>query len=339
MSLTPDQLEHILASAHKYTIGVLGDLFLDRYLDLDGRWTEPSIETGLDAYQVVRVRSLPGAAGTVINNLVALGVGRVVPLSLIGVDGEGFELLQALTHPNILVDGILREPTRRTPAYIKPMLGFPGELPRELNRIDIHPREPLSLTIQNKILTNIQTWLPHLDALAILDQVRTPDAGVLTASVRAFFAAHPPPIPVLADSRFRIGCFSGVMLKPNEAEALAAVPHAADPLTAAENLARQCGRTVFLTQGARGICCVSPDQPTQQIPAYRVSGPTDPVGAGDSTTAGILTALVAGLPVGTAAAFGCLVASITVTQLGTTGVATPTDLRNRLGMQLSSENS
>ena len=94
--LTTAIIDKILATIPQRTIGVLGDLFLDRYLDLDAALTEPSIETGLDAYQVVNVRSYPGAAGTVINNLVALGVGRIVPIGMIGDDGEGFELLQAL---------------------------------------------------------------------------------------------------------------------------------------------------------------------------------------------------------------------------------------------------
>src|SRR2546421_9654468 len=94
--LTDARIETILARLPLLTVGVLGDLFLDRYLDLDARLTEPSIETGLDAYQVVRVRSYPGAAGTVINNLAALGVGTIVPLAVIGDDGEGYELRQAL---------------------------------------------------------------------------------------------------------------------------------------------------------------------------------------------------------------------------------------------------
>src|SRR5437762_5394282 len=88
-------LDRILARLRAARVGVLGDLFLDRYLDIDGRLTEPSLETGLDAYQVVRVRSQPGAAGTVINNLAALGVGRIVPVGIIGDDGEGYELRQA----------------------------------------------------------------------------------------------------------------------------------------------------------------------------------------------------------------------------------------------------
>src|SRR6202012_5543972 len=94
--LTAALIEQILARLPHLRVGVLGDLFLDRYLDIDAALTEPSIETGLDAYQVVRVRSYPGAAGTVINNLVALGVGRVCPIAIVGDDGEGHELRQAL---------------------------------------------------------------------------------------------------------------------------------------------------------------------------------------------------------------------------------------------------
>src|SRR6187402_3081084 len=121
--LTTAVIEHILTTTPQRTIGVLGDLFLDRYLDLDAALTEPSIETGLDAYQVARVRSFPGAAGTVINNLVALGVGSVVPISMIGDDGEGYELRQALqAMPSVALANLVITSERRTPTYAKPML-------------------------------------------------------------------------------------------------------------------------------------------------------------------------------------------------------------------------
>src|SRR3954470_5574175 len=94
--LTTDLVEHILATIPHRTVGVLGDLFLDRYLDIDAARNEPSVETGLTAYQVVRVRAYPGAAGPVINNRAALGVGRIYPIAAIGDDGEGYELRQAL---------------------------------------------------------------------------------------------------------------------------------------------------------------------------------------------------------------------------------------------------
>src|SRR6201987_1319757 len=105
--LTGVRVEQILARLPELQVGVVGDLFLDRYLGIDPALTEPSIETGLDAYQVVRVRSYPGAAGTVINNLVALGVRRVCPVAVIGDDGEGYELRQALAAQKVVAsDGV-----------------------------------------------------------------------------------------------------------------------------------------------------------------------------------------------------------------------------------------
>src|ERR1051325_3395732 len=116
--LTTVIIDTILTSIPQRTVGVLGDLFLDRYLEIDAALTEPSIETGLDAYQVVRVRPSPGAAGTVINNLVALGAGEVIPIAVIGDDGEGYELRQALARLRG-VDGrwIYSDGSRRTPTY------------------------------------------------------------------------------------------------------------------------------------------------------------------------------------------------------------------------------
>src|SRR6185295_7647785 len=95
-------------------------------------------ETGKTAYQVARVRSYPGALGTVLNNLVALGVGTIRPVTLIGDDGEGYELRQALRAiPAVKLDGVLTAPDRRTPTYTKPMYGT-----EELNRLDIKNRTP-----------------------------------------------------------------------------------------------------------------------------------------------------------------------------------------------------
>src|SRR3954467_8417939 len=116
--LSEPLIERILQRLPALRIGVLGDLFLDRYLDIDAALTEPSIETGLDAYQVARVRSYPGAAGTVINNLVAMGVGTVQPIAVLGDDGEGYELRQALERLTpVDCSAIFADPARRTPTY------------------------------------------------------------------------------------------------------------------------------------------------------------------------------------------------------------------------------
>src|SRR3954468_7842732 len=94
MVLSRDKLEAILRTLPRLTIGLVGDLFLDRYLELVPGSRELSIETGLEAYQVERVRNSPGALGTGMNNLAALGVGLLVPVTAIGDDGHGYDLLK-----------------------------------------------------------------------------------------------------------------------------------------------------------------------------------------------------------------------------------------------------
>jgi len=42
---------------------VVGDFFLDKYLSIEPSLSEISLETGLEAYQVVEIRHSPGAAG------------------------------------------------------------------------------------------------------------------------------------------------------------------------------------------------------------------------------------------------------------------------------------
>jgi bifunctional ADP-heptose synthase (sugar kinase/adenylyltransferase) len=334
--LSDDLIEQVLGRVPGLTVGVLGDLFLDRYLEIDAALTEPSLETGLDAYQVARVRSHPGAAGTVINNLAALGVGRVCPLAVLGDDGEGHELRQALDRLRVVDPaGLFLGADRRTPTYTKPMLHRAGESPRELNRLDIKNRTPLPEAAERLIIHGLEACWPQLDALVVLDQVSEVDCGVVTGRVRealARCAASRPEKLILADSRERIGLFRSVSPKPNRQECLRAVgrSHADAPALAAAvlQLARLAGRPVFCTDGPRGIL-VGTDAAADWVAGYPVSGPIDPVGAGDSTSAGIVCATAAGLNRIQAAAFGNLVASITVRQLGTTGTATPAQVRQR----------
>lgn len=338
--LTAEELGRILERIPYLKIGIVGDIFLDRYLDLDSALTEPSLETNLDAYQVVNVRSIPGAAGTVLNNLAALGVDRIYPIAVLGDDGEGYELRQALDRlPAVDPSGLLITSQRRTPTYTKPMLHEQGRTARELNRLDIKNRERMPEALDAQIQKNLIELWPRIDALAVLDQVSEADCGVITHQTRehlAKLAATEPGKFVLADSRDRIGLFRGVSLKPNRQEALRAVGFEADANTemlerAAIQLARGAGRWVFCTDGARGMLLAAPqdDGPSgrRRIAAFPVHGPIDIVGAGDSTSAAIICAMASGASIEAAAAFGNLVASITIQQLGTTGTATPAQIR------------
>ena len=113
--MNADRFAAITGAYSKLKIGVVGDFFLDRYLEIDPSKGEISIETGLPVHNVVRVRSQPGAAGTIVNNLAALGVGTIPVVGFCGDDGEGYELRAALTGPTLR--------SRSTTAWSRPTAG------------------------------------------------------------------------------------------------------------------------------------------------------------------------------------------------------------------------
>src|SRR5438067_3774115 len=94
--MTPHRFQANTERYPSLRMAVAGDFCLDRYLEIDPSKQELSIETGLPVHNVVNVRSQPGGAGTILNNLTALGVGKIYPIGFAGEDGEGFELRAAL---------------------------------------------------------------------------------------------------------------------------------------------------------------------------------------------------------------------------------------------------
>lgn len=332
--MSHDQIEQVLTRLPGMRIGLLGDLFLDRYLDIEPSLDEPSIETGLTAYQVSQVRSYPGALGTILNNLAALGVGEIVVVSFFGEDGEGFELRTCLDRmPQVDCQGLVYWPGRRTPTYTKPMYGN-----RELNRLDIKNRTPTGSELETELVRRWQAVRDQCDAWIVLDQVSEADCGVITERVRQEINEYGSRLEskfVLADSRERIGLFQNVAIKPNRQEcekALAQLGRPADSTNLSAQLALAVNGPVFCTNADQGMELSIPEAgscTSQAIPAYPVTGPIDVCGAGDSCSAGLTVAVVAGLPLPAAAAFGNLIASITVQKIGTTGTATPVEVRRR----------
>jgi rfaE bifunctional protein kinase chain/domain len=301
---------------------IVGDFFLDKYLDIDPRLSEPSLETGLDAHQVTSVRRYPGAAGTVASNLRALDV-NVIVLGVVGEDGEGDDLQRALELIGVDGDGLIRAPRRFTPTYLKPMLHQGNTPRRELSRFDTKNRTPLPVEIETELITRLQGAFTRLPGIVIADQVSEPNCGVITDRVRLAISelarANSATI-VLADSRERIGEFRDVMLKPNTREAMRATG-LTDLTVAGRELRRRTQRPVIITHGDRGMYLFELEG-EQHIPAIPVAGPLDIVGAGDSAMAGLVATLCSGGTLAEAALVGNLAASLTIQQLGETGTTT-----------------
>lgn len=328
--MTRDRLMSILQRFEEVRVAVLGDFFLDKYLIIDPTLSEVSLETGLTAHQVVQKRCSPGAAGTICNNLASLCVGRIYAITVIGDDGEGYELQRELRRRGIITDYIIIAEERFTPTYTKPMMLHGGK-GFEMERQDIKNRKPLKPEYERKLSEWLRQLLPQVDAVIVQDQVQERNCGVITDTVREFvceLARLNPDKVFYADSRVRIGEFRNVMIKPNRHEAAMAVGERwtegmglEDAMRIGRVLWERAGRTVFLTMGECGILVIDGDK-AMHIPAVPVSGEIDIVGAGDSVTAGIVSSLCAGANCFEAAFIGNLVASVTIKQIGTTGTAT-----------------
>ena len=165
-------------------IAVVGDYSCDRYLEIDPAKAETSIETGLPVHNITRVRAQPGAAGTIINNLVALGIGELWPVGFCGCDGEGYELYSALEQlPGVRMNYFLKSEEQRTFTYCKPLIIEAGRTPRELNRLDSKNWHPTPTTLQNQLADALRSLATNVDAIIILDQVDEPGTGVITQSL------------------------------------------------------------------------------------------------------------------------------------------------------------
>ena len=61
-TLDPARFRQITGRYDGLTIAVLGDFYLDRYLEIDSSRAATSIETGLAVHNVTRVRAQPARA-------------------------------------------------------------------------------------------------------------------------------------------------------------------------------------------------------------------------------------------------------------------------------------
>ena len=325
--MNPHRFEEITARYRKLQIAIVGDFCLDRYLEIDPALEEDSIETGLPVYNVTRVRSQPGAAGTVLNNLVALGVGELHLIGFCGEDGEGYELQRALASlPGVNLDHFITTPLRRTFTYCKPLVMEPGKPPRELNRLDSKNWTPTPPEVAGALADSLRKLASNVDAIIVMDQVDVAETGVVTQHVLDTLQSIPENIPIVADSRRGLREYPPVIFKMNAAELEGLTEEkeyqSLDQVKeAASQLAIRNGREVVITMAERGFVGALPNGEVSTCPALPVRGEIDIVGAGDSVTANIAAALASQATLPEAMQLAAAASSHVIHQLGTTGTA------------------
>ena len=328
------KLEMLLGRFSEISVALVGDIFLDRWYEIDPALDEPSLETGLIAHQVVKKRSAPGAGGNVLSTVSALGVGTIYCVSFVGNDGDGWELLNHLHARRVNTDYVLRSDEVVTPVYLKPMFMKEGTLV-EGNRLDVKNFRRTPEAIQDALIANMEAVAEKVDAIILLDQLNETDFGVVTSRLRdaaAELAKRKPGLLIFADSREFIHEFRNVTIKCNNFEALRLTgrPQSEDfrpedIFDCMDDLTRHTGKPVFITCNKYG-CAVDDNGVKRMVETARQDGEIDVCGAGDACTAGTVAALCAGANRAEAAFIGCLASGVTVRKLGQTGTASPPEM-------------
>jgi len=327
--MTRGGLESLLAGIRRVRVALVGDFALDAYWFVDMAKSEPSLETGLNTRPLRSQRYSLGGAGNIAANMAALGCRSVHALGVAGPDPFAIEMIRQLRGAGVDTGGLIEQENGwATPVFIKPHAGN-----RELNRIDTADYNRLSEATADRLFRNLYRLLPRVDIIVVNQQIKDSLHCVSFRRRMAEFIRRHTRRLILADTRDYGHAYRAAALKVNEHEAVrlcgmrgGKVPAKRRVETAARMLFAKSGRPVFVTRGRKG-CLVADAVGLHEVPAIRVKGKTDTVGAGDSTLAGIALALAAGRSPVAAAELGNLAATVTIRKLHQTGTASPAEIR------------
>jgi rfaE bifunctional protein kinase chain/domain len=338
--MTPTRLRSITSGYPRLKIAVLGDFSLDRYLEIDPSLNERSIETGRTVHNVTHVRSQAGSAGTIVNNLSALGIGEILPIGFCGHDGEGFELTQALKRlPGVSLKWFVQSKHRRTFTYCKPLVIRPNRPPKELNRLDSKNWSPTPPSVEKRLIRHLESVAKTVHAIIVMDQVEVPESGVVTSGVLTAIKklgrlTSKPPL-LIGDSRTGLARFPAMHFKMNNVELDLMSGHASSQhldtiKRRALALAKRTGKPVFITLAEKGILAADSRRGVFHGTALPVTGEIDIVGAGDAVTANLAAALTMGATLRESIIIANAAARSVVHELGTTGTADPAQIKAAL---------
>ena len=328
--LSREELQDLLRNTGRARVGLIGDLCLDMYWLADMKLSELSRETPHYPLPVVEERMSPGGAGNVANNIAALKPAKLLVAGLVGNDWRGELLIRTMTEAGIDCGCVIRDASRVTNTYIKPLRRGISDVIYEDPRLDFESRFPISKETEAKLLAALETMAEQTDVICVSDQMKY---GCITPAVRKRLSElGGQGKTVIVDSRDHAEAYTNVTVKPNEIEASRSFGNGSlmdlEALSSlASDISVRNGRTTLITLGEKG-CFVADEKTVVRCPACPVEPPIDFCGAGDTFLSGYATLLAGGATPLQAAQIACLCSSVTIRKLGETGTATEAEILN-----------
>jgi D-beta-D-heptose 7-phosphate kinase/D-beta-D-heptose 1-phosphate adenosyltransferase len=306
------EIEHL----SKAKVLCVGDVMLDRFIY--GGVQRISPEAPVPVVKVMESQAMPGGAGNVARNVVALGA-RCFLLTVIGEDAAGDELKGLLqTLPNLTWNAVT-DRTRSTTIKTRFIAAN-----QQVLRVDDEVETPLSTDVAHELVGHAEKLLHKVDVVVLSDYAK----GVLTPFVASavIAAARASNVPVIVDPKggdYRK--YSGASLvTPNLKELQVVTGVDARTDVDVERATKVLlGHTnvdaVLVTRSEQGLSLVRRDSVAVHFPtmAREVS---DISGAGDTVVATLAVAMGVGMDPTRAAQLANLAGGIVVGKVGTAAV-------------------
>lgn len=300
-------------------VALLGDLAADEFVH--GTAARVSREAPVLVVREERRELRPGGAANAAANLKSLG-GEPLVVGLTGDDEAGQALLEALSGRGVDCGSIVTVTGRVTTTKTRVLAGGENTVRQQVVRLDRVCREPLEASTERALLERLRRAVAAAGVLLVSDYGEGVLTPALLAEVNRLAVAER--IPVVVDSRYRIGDFRAAeALTPNEPE-LAAFAHedagGFDWRRAGERLLGETGaRMVALKRGKNGMALIRPTA-VIETPAFGSDEVADVTGAGDTVAAAFTLARTAGAPPEVALNLANTAGGIKVTKAGTAAV-------------------
>jgi D-glycero-beta-D-manno-heptose-7-phosphate kinase len=304
-------------------IVVYGDIVADHFVY--GTPKRISREAPVLILRQYREDVLLGGGGNAINNILSLG-GLPIPVSVLGRDGHGDQLVDKMTAQGIDCSGVLRAERYHTPTKVRILGGYPHAARQQIVRYDVEDSFEITEEEVNRFAWLLRDQMSICHAALISDY----GYGVVTAGLAATLTGFSRRKPVTLDSRYNLLRYPDVTAAtPNEEEAAAAAgislfdngDNRVQEVAQSLQQSLDC-EAILITRGSRGMALFERDgREPLFIPVYGTDQVADVTGAGDTVIATFTLALAAGASYAEAAKLANYAGGIVVMKMGTATVS------------------
>jgi len=265
-------------------IVVLGDMIADEYIY--GETARISREAPVLILEQQHQEIRPGGAANVVANIKAMG-GQPIPVGAVGGDDYGGYIWEYFRNNDISTQGLKIDEYKghRTIVKTRLMAGSHNTVCQQVLRLD-RKQDELRIQVRAAMEEEFYNLLKSADALVISDY----GEGTIQDHIISNLHRLPAAVPIIVDSRYRIGSFEGChTLIPNVDEIRAATLNNNIGVAITNLLERTRAANVLLKQGKNGITFASVfasvGEDRFSIDAYGPDEVADVTGAGDTVLA------------------------------------------------------